>query len=273
MDFPKRNVQLEHTLKLELSLVLIVKRALCAPMVVRGNVKVGLGRRPNRQVAHCAQSVTPAPPQRRQSALLVATHIKVPIPVQCVSPALNVRKEPGVHASRGHIRMQHLQHARNALLDTVALRPPVQRYAWRGMLRPRTPPHVHLAVPAHFPTATALLRVQSVQQVHIVWPSLQTQYYAIVESKLYSHEDIFGFSYTLLIIFYSPLLLNNHHDLRADFRPMDLKPQQIANNAPIQGTSVAVERESSARTIPSHPKTAAFASSVCLVMSATLKVV
>jgi hypothetical protein len=67
---------------------------------------------------------------------------------------------------------------------------------------------------------------------------------------------------------YSPLLFNDNRDPVADFRPRDLKAQPIAKHAPILGTTVAVESERSARTIPLDPMTAAFASSACLVMSA-----
>ena len=106
---------------------------------------------------------------------MVATRIKVPIPAQCVNPALGVRKEPGVHASLGHIRIQLLQSVRTALRATVVLRPQVRRSAWRGMLLPLTPPRVHLAVPEHSPTAMVPAHVYCVLQVHTVWPSLQTQ--------------------------------------------------------------------------------------------------
>ncbi len=60
-----------------------------------------------------------------------------------------------------------------------------------------------------------------------------------------------------------------YHDPLSDFRPRDLKVQQLANHVQIRGTFVAVGSERSARTIRLHPKTAAFASSACLVMSAT----
>ncbi len=89
----------------------------------------------------------------------------------------------GVHAREAerqlalvaHTRMQLLQSVRTALRATVAPRPLVQPYAWRGTRRPLTPPHVHLALPVHFLTATALLRVQYVLQDRTVRPSQLTQ--------------------------------------------------------------------------------------------------
>ena len=88
---------------------------------------------------------------------------------------MHAREELRQYVLAEPTHMQLLQCVRTALRATVALRPKVQQFAWRGMLRPLTPPRAHLAAPVHSPTATALFRVQSVLQVHTVSPSLQTQ--------------------------------------------------------------------------------------------------
>ena len=79
--------------------------------------------------------------------------------------------------------MQLLQRVRTALRATVALRPQVQQFAWRGMRRPLTPPHAHLAAPVHSPTAMVPMHVRCVLQVRTVWPSPSFQLHVAMERK------------------------------------------------------------------------------------------
>ncbi len=100
-----------------------------------------------------------------------------------VRQGMLAREEKRQLALAAHTLMQLLQSVQTALLDTVALRPLVHRFAMRDTHRPLTQPHVDLAMLVHFPTSTALFRVQHVLQGLTVWHPPSFQFHVVTESK------------------------------------------------------------------------------------------
>ena len=144
---------------------------------------MGTGPLPKHRAAPSVELAGRVPPLKKLSVLMEVTLQRDPLAAPLVRQAMHAREALRQYVLAEPTRIQPLQSAWTALRATVALRPKVQQFARRGMRRSLTPPHVHLVALVHSPTATALFRVQSVLRDRTVSPSLQTQYYATVESK------------------------------------------------------------------------------------------
>ena len=136
---------------------------------------MGIGRLPKHRAASNVELAGRVPPLKKLCVLMAATHLRHPLAVLLARQVVLAREELRQRVRVEPTRIQLLQCVRAVLLATSALRPKVQQFAWRGMRRPLTPPNAHLAVPEHFPAATALFRVQCVLRDRTVSFSLQTQ--------------------------------------------------------------------------------------------------